>query len=372
MKQLYLLFFLLFISIASQAQMVTYSNTTPIIIEDNTIASVYSSDIVVSGFTGTINDVGVVIRNFTHGAPSDVAICLEAPSGDKMLVQEALWGAPANNISYMMSDLGVTQIGIWDLPADGTYKPTANSALVSFNSPGPGMGYSNPGPAASGSATMASVFGGTTANGTWKLWIVDISGGDAGTINGGWELVINPNTVLPVDLADFKTSCETNNVLNVSWTTYNEQNSKDFTIQVSPDGSFFEDAKTINASGNSQIEMTYKASIVMPYAKTYVRLKLSDLNGQATYSEVLEAKCGDGLPIAVSPNPILNNYFVIDNPSGELLQFELTDIKGKLITKGTSKSVHYRVELDEHLMNGIYLLRVKSKNGESDFKLNKQ
>lgn len=371
MKHIYLLLTVIFISLASYAQTATYSNNSVITVIDNSPASAYSSDIIVSGFTGTISDVGVVINKFTHAAPSDVAICLESPTGVKMLLQDAQWGAPANDITYMISDLGTSQVGVYDLPSNGTYKPTANSALVSFNAPGPGSSYANPGPAASGSATMASTFGSVTANGTWKLWIIDISSGDAGTINGGWDLIINPNTVLPVDLANFNTSCESNNILNVGWTTHNEQNSKNFVIQVSPDGSFFEDAKTINASGNSQIEMTYKASIAMPYANTFVRLKLSDLNNQATYSEVLEVKCGAGLPIVVSPNPVINN-FTIDNPNGEFMQFELTDLNGKIVEKGTSKSVHHKVNIEENLPSGIYLLRVKTSKGEVNFKLNKQ
>ena len=369
MKHLYSLLFLVLLAIGVQAQTASYSNSTPIVINDNTTASIYSSDITVSGFTGTVNDIGVVIKNFSHGAPADVAICLEAPSGQKILLQEAMWGAPAVDITYMISDLGSSQVGIWDLPSNGTYKPTANSGLVSFNSPGPGTSYSNPGPASAGSATMTSVFNGVIANGTWKLWAVDISSGDAGTINGGWELRINPNTVLPVNLANFKTACESNNILTVNWTTFNEQNSKSFTIQVSPDGSFFEDAKTITASGNSQVEMTYKASIAMPYAKTFVRLKLTDLNGNHTYTDVAETRCGIDLPINVKPNPVVD-HFIIDNPSGELMQYELMDLNGKVLLKGISKSVHHTVSIESNFTKGIYLLHVKGKTGDKNFKLN--
>jgi subtilisin-like proprotein convertase family protein len=371
MKQLYFLFSLLMLSSFAFGQSATYSNSNAITIVDNTTASVYSSNIAVSGFTGTVNNVAVIIKNFSHGAPSDVAICLESPSGQKLLIQEAMWGAPATDITFMLSDLGASQVGVWDLPSNGTYKPTANNALVNFNTPGPGATYNNPGPGASGSATMATTFANATANGTWRLWIVDVSGGDAGTINGGWDLVINPNTVLPVDLAGFETSCESNDILNVNWTTHNEENSKDFTIQISPDGSFFEDAKTVKASGNSQIEMTYKASIARPYAKTFVRLKLTDLNNQSTYSEVLDANCGSNLPIAVSPNPMVDQ-FIIDNPSGEYMQYVLTNLEGKIVLEGNAKSVHHLVTLSSEMVSGVYILKVKSAKAENVFKLRKQ
>lgn len=351
------------------AQTAVYTNSSPITILDNTTAGTYSSNINVSGFTGTITDIGVVIKNFTHGAPADVAMCLEAPSGEKLLIQEQMWGAPSSDVTYMLSDLGTTQVGIYDLPSNGTYKPTANSGLVSFNAPGPGTSYNNPGPSSGGSATMNSTFGTATANGVWKLWVVDISGGDAGMINGGWELQINPSTVLPVSLANFRANCESDNILAVNWTTYNEENSKSFTIEVSPDGSFFEGVKTISASGNSQVEMTYKAAIAMPYAQTFVRIELTDLNGNPTYSKVLETKCGNDLPYKISPNPV-DEYFVIDNPGGEFMRYELTDVNGQVILKGNSKSVHHRVEIGSSVSAGTYFLHLKTVDGDKNFKVN--
>lgn len=372
MKHIYFSLILLFSVSFAFGQTATYTNTSSITIVDNSTASAYSSDIMVSGFTGTVSSVAVTINNFTHGAPSDVAICLEGPSGQKLLLQDGMWGTPATDISYMISDLGSNQPSQWDLASSGTYRPTSNTGLVSFNAPGPGTTYSNPGPASAGTTTMAAAFGGLAPNGTWKLWIVDVTGGDAGMISGGWELTLNPNTVLPVKLADLNASCESGNLLNVSWTTYNEQNSKDFTIQVSSDGNFFEDAETIKASGNSQIEMTYKATVPMPFAKTFVRLKLADLNEQYSYSEVVEANCSTNLPIVVRSQLVDQGYFMIDNPNGEFMQYIISDLNGKIIKKGTSKSIHHRVDFDDAHAAGLYILKVSTTKGEQDFKLNKQ
>ncbi len=370
MKHIYSLLFLVFSCICAQAQSAVYSNAAPITINDNTTASIYSSNILVSGFTGSISDVGVVIKNFTHGSPSDVAICLEAPGGQKIVTQAGIWGAPASNITYMMSDLGSTRVGQFSLPASGTYKPTSNSTVISFNSPGPGSTFSNPGPANSGTATMASTFSSATPNGTWKLWIIDASNGDAGLVGGGWELRLNPNAVLPIELADFHTECETENIMTVNWTTHNEQNSEDFTIQTSADGSFFEDAKIVKAAGNSQVEITYKATLPMPYAETYVRLKLQDITGQLGFSSVREAKCGTDLPIVVRPNPIVENHVMIDNPKGELMKFELFDMNGKVVKKGISKAVHYRMEFETEMPKGLYLLHIQTDGEDLHFKLN--
>ena len=69
----------------------------------------------------------------------------------------------------------------------GTYKPTAY-LNNHFPFPGPGSTYANPGPFAGGTATFASVYGGTNADGVWRLYAIDAVAGDFGSIDGGWSL----------------------------------------------------------------------------------------------------------------------------------------------------------------------------------------
>lgn len=189
-----------------------FTNPEPITIPSQGIAIPYPSTINVSGLTGTISSVPgsvkVTINQLNHTYPADLGIVLVGPTGAALLLQDRVTnGEDAVNVTYTISDDGATRLPEDSGISPGTYKPTAYF-LHSFPAPGPGTNYANPGPAGGGTATFASVFGGTNPNGNWNLFVVDFSSGDSGSINGGWSLEIDvtPPAKAPVDFdGDFRT-----------------------------------------------------------------------------------------------------------------------------------------------------------------------
>lgn len=177
--------------------------------EENPIpsnANPYPSTISVSGLTGTIpttpGSVKVTLNGFSHTFPDDVGILLVGPTGAALLLQSGVaQGQDANNITYTFSDSGATQLPDDTAITAGTFKPTAHYTGDSFPAPGPGTTYGNPGPAGGGTATFASVFGGTNPNGNWNLFVRDFVPGDSGSISGGWSLEITTGggTAQPFD-----------------------------------------------------------------------------------------------------------------------------------------------------------------------------
>jgi len=168
----------------------TFSNTAPITIPDFGIAIPYPSDITVAGLPGwlTAETAEVTINGLTHTFTNDVGIVLVGPGGAALLIQDGAGNGAVVNLAYTLSDTGTTRLpatGIW---AAGTYKPTSYRTDDGFPPPGPGTIYGNPGPAGGNSATFASTFGGTNANGVWSLYVVDFAAGNSGMIAGGWSL----------------------------------------------------------------------------------------------------------------------------------------------------------------------------------------
>lgn len=369
MKKIYSLIFICCLGFGVQAQTINYTNGTNINIADNSTATLYSSDIQVSGAPSTITDIAITLNGFTHSVPGDVAIAIESPSGQAMIIQDGFWSSfPASNLTYMLSDIGGSQPGQFDLPSSGTFKPTANSSsLPSFDLPGPGMTYANPGPSNAGTATFASVYGGSNPNGVWKLWIIDISAGGMGNISNGWTLTINPTVPLPVDLSGLSATCMANEQIEVSWITHNEENTKSFVIQSSSDGSFFNDDKEIKAAGNSNMEMKYSVLIPHKYEEQFVRLKSVDLNGQFDYSNVMEVNCSNDLPITVSPNPFTGSFY-LNNPGAEFVQYEVIDINGKVLQSGRTTSIKEKIDLAE-AAKGMYYLKMIKNNQSTTLKL---
>ena len=168
----------------------TFSNTAPIAIPDSGIAMPYPSDITVAGLPVwlTAGTAEVTINGLTHTFTNDVGIVLVGPGGTALLVQDGAGNGAVANLTYALSDTGAPQLpatGVW---GPGIYKPTSYYTDHSFPPPGPGTAYGNPGPAGGNSATFASIFGGTHANGVWSLYVVDFASGNSGMIAGGWSL----------------------------------------------------------------------------------------------------------------------------------------------------------------------------------------
>jgi hypothetical protein len=175
-----------------------FTNSTPINITPGgpVNAGPYPSSINVSGLTGLIpftpGSVRVTLNNFSHDHANDIGIVLVGPRGTAMLVQDGAGGAGSiSNVTYTLSDTGGAPLpnGTW---AAGTYTPASYFVGDSFPAPGPGIGYTNPGPVLTGAfpATFASTFGGTNPNGTWSLYIRDFANGAGGSFAGGWTLEV--------------------------------------------------------------------------------------------------------------------------------------------------------------------------------------
>lgn len=178
---------LLVACVGAQAQ-TTFSNNTPIEILDAAPANPYPSTISVTGMSGSVQDLSVTITGLSHTFPGDLDFLLVGPGGQSFIFCSDRMGATdVVNETYVFSDAGSAPIPL-TFAASGTYQPANSGADDPFVAPAPAGPYGNPTPA--GTATFASVFNGTAANGTWSLYVVDDAGLDVGSISGGWSLTV--------------------------------------------------------------------------------------------------------------------------------------------------------------------------------------
>lgn len=178
----------------------SFSNASLITINDISPASLYPSIITVAGVSGKVptspGGVKVTINNFSHTFPDDVGMVLVGPNGQALLLQDGAGGSGSemSGVTYSFSDAGAANLPNSTAWTSGTFKPTSYYTDDPFNSPGPGTAYGNPGPAGGDTATFGSTFGGSEPNGDWKLFVMDFSSGDIGSISGGWTLEFAPPT----------------------------------------------------------------------------------------------------------------------------------------------------------------------------------
>lgn len=158
-----------------------FSNPAPITIPDSGNALPYPAPIAVSGM-GAVESVTVVLHGLSHTYAADLDVLLVGPDGTGTLIlSDAGGGTAFNGGTYAFAVGGAALIPIGGQISTGTYVPTFTTGDDSF----PGVVYLG--------VNSLGGFAGHDANGTWRLYIVDDTSGDFGTVAGGWSLVFNSN-----------------------------------------------------------------------------------------------------------------------------------------------------------------------------------
>ena len=160
----------------------TFSNSGSISIPAFGSATPYGGTIVVGGTTGVVKKVVVKLNGINHTNPDDLDMLLVSPTGAKLLLMSDVGGGAdlvARNLVF--DGVATSKLPDNSQVVSGTFKPSNY---------GPGVdGFSAPAPAGPYSTDL-STFNGVSANGNWRLFVVDDSPNAKGNVSGGWSLVI--------------------------------------------------------------------------------------------------------------------------------------------------------------------------------------
>jgi len=139
-------------------------------------ANPFPSAIQASGFKkGKVQDVNVTITGYSHTFPDDVGLLLQSPNGDTSILMSNVGGStPITNVTLTFDDGTGTLIPDGGPVVSGTFHPSVYSFPAT--SPAPYVPLQS--------------FNGSNPNGAWNLFVFDDSGGDVGSISGGWSLTI--------------------------------------------------------------------------------------------------------------------------------------------------------------------------------------
>lgn len=184
---------------------ITFENRKPITIIDNSRASDYPSIITVTGLQGNVRSVKATIDGFGHSFPSDVAILLVSPTGQKVVLMNK---AGASSAAVSGLSFNFTQTAANPIPGSGNltsgdWKPANYNTSYVFPDVPPDKDTTY--------ATTMDAFKGHVPAGDWKLYITDTVSGDSGVITNGWSLTIEtePRFVGLTDVAMSEGSAST-------------------------------------------------------------------------------------------------------------------------------------------------------------------
>ncbi|MDQ8004762.1 MAG: discoidin domain-containing protein [Pedobacter sp.] len=177
-------------------------------------------------------------------------------------------------------------------------------------------------------------------------------------------------TILPVELSRFNAISQNGGKVDISWATASETNNDYFTIDKSSDGKDFTRLAKIYSLGSGGYD--YFSVDKNPFAgNNYYRLKQVDKDGTEKELGIKVVNVmlkNSGL--SIYPNPVKGKSFTLNLPenSEEIINLEVLTLAGNRIFKQKYKkdSNNLKVNLDQNINEGIYLLRV---NNQATIKL---
>jgi hypothetical protein len=172
-------------------------------------------------------------------------------------------------------------------------------------------------------------------------------------------------TPLPLRVTAFSASKQ-NSVVQLSWSTANEQNMASFEIEKSSNGRSFILLGSVKAAGNSSVERSYAYTDAKPFTTdAYYRLKSVDADGKATYSQVAVVKMNSAAKLDVYPNPVKEVLQLQTNATGKLAAaiYNSAGLLMKKITLNASSGITTLPVDVSTFGKGLYLLQVQSAEG---------
>ena len=195
----------------------------------------------------------------------------------------------------------------------------------------------------SGSATLAA--------GNYR-YVVNL--GDFGNFDSAY---VNANCIVPIQLHSF-TGALVNNKINLNWKVATATNFSHFEIEKSSNGINFTTVGNVALQNTDQYQFADGLSI--NNSNYFYRLKLVDLDGNFTYSNILRFQSKTNTGLTILGNPVKNNLVVTGlQNSGHLAIY---DIAGKMVQQKNVQSISELMEVNG-LSKGLYIL--KYTNGQS-------
>lgn len=164
---------------------------------------------------------------------------------------------------------------------------------------------------------------------------------------------------LPVSLGQFYAEKKKEEAM-LFWTTLSETNNKGFEIQHSSDGLHFETIGYIDGKINSHVLNFYNYIDRQPTKGfNYYRLRQLDLNGKATFSDIISLEFKQSSSdILVSPNPFKNRIYLEYPKDWIESDIRIVDLNGIEVYRTENQVNHIDVS---HLPLGVFFLHI---NGE--------
>ena len=174
-------------------------------------------------------------------------------------------------------------------------------------------------------------------------------------------------TSLPVSLSEYRAFKSSATKATIAWTSQTEENSRQYILERSGNGTNFVQLATIPSRGAGQ---SYSFTDATPLeGKNFYRLSQQDADGRLTHYPILPLQFSKGASsLHLYPNPAKDTLYIqwVSEDKGPVT-FSLTNAAGKtvqaFIFQKTDEEWNQMLDISS-LPPGLYFVEVKGKNGE--------
>lgn len=170
--------------------------------------------------------------------------------------------------------------------------------------------------------------------------------GDYGNFDAAF---VGADCILPLRLNSF-TGEYANNAVKLSWKKEDHSGFAHFEIEKSADARKFTEVGKIMLSNS--LSYTFTDSDITS-GTIYYRLKMVDMNGKISYSNIVRIHTKGTFQVQVSPNPVLDHLNI--NGLDKYGSVRIIDLSGKTLLKKEVRSQAISIDVSS-LQKGIYLL----------------
>lgn len=193
------------------------------------------------------------------------------------------------------------------------------------------------------------------------------STGSTQTVNSAaaWTNLAPAGAPLPVKFGAIKAT-EKQKGIQLDWTSYDEVNMNDYTIERSSDGINFSVVGTVNALNSTASRNDYSFFDATPLAGVNIyRIRNNDIDGKSGYSNMVKVNLNKSVKeISLYPNPVRGGQVSIqasDLAKG-LYQVRIINANGQIVysqpLNHAGGAINQTIALTDNLKSGLYNLQL--------------
>jgi len=185
------------------------------------------------------------------------------------------------------------------------------------------------------------------------------------------SFTITVNCVLPITISEFNATAG-EKVVQLTWTTASEHNSKMFEILRSVDGVEFTNIGYVDAFGNSSTNKYYEFDDINLFSEIgYYQLNVVDYDGSSQKSKIIFVSKATSLRPYVL-QPAFEEETLVKLPGEvEYVEFKIVDFSGREISSWGDETPSKAESIGRNLKPGSYILIIKSAHYTESIHINK-